>query len=108
MKNAVKGGDLEEQVKTFTGKKKETSQFQQMLLPVELIKRVKREEGQYLEKSVQHRRRGLQPNSNTATGDQLLTHRTGTNPDVFLLGVLDALVSAFVLQHLQGATEQQC
>lgn len=32
-----------------------------MLLPVELIKRVKREEGQYLEKSVQHRRRELQP-----------------------------------------------
>lgn len=74
--------------------RKEMCQFLQMLFPVELIKRVKREEGQYLEKSVQHRR-GLQPNGSTATGDP--THRTGTNPDVFLLGVLDALVTAFVL-----------
>lgn len=54
------------------------------------------------------RRGGLQPNSNTATGDQLQTHRTGTNPDVFLLGVLDALISALVLRHLQGATERHC
>lgn len=60
-----------------------------------------------MEKSVQHRR-GLQPNSSTATGDQPQTHRTGTNPHVFQLGVLDALVTVFVLLHLQGATEQHC
>lgn len=66
-----------------------------------------REEGQYLEKSVQHRR-GLQPNSSTATGDQPQTHRTGTNPHVFHLGVLDVLVTDLVLLHLQGATEQHC
>lgn len=35
-----------------------------------------------------------------------LTHRTRTNPEVFLLNVLDTLINAFVLQHLQGVTEQ--
>lgn len=39
-------------------------------------------------------------------GDQPQTHRTGADPEVLLLDVLDALINAFILQHLQGATEQ--
>ncbi len=33
------------------------------------------------------------------------THRAGTNPEVLLLDKLDTLINAFILQHLQRATE---
>lgn len=37
--------------------------------------------------------------------NQKETHRAGTNPEVLLLDILDTLINAFVLQHLQRATE---